>query len=198
MRRAAGRGGVRRERAAGVPVTDARSALLERIIAEVAANGLADRSLREIADSAGTSHRMLLYHFGSRAGLVTAIVEATEAAQRQVLVQLAAEVDSAEQLVLALWRQVSAPELRPFVRLFFECVAATGGEGLTEPWLDVAGEVAERLGAPYDPDRIRLGVAVSRGLLIDVLATGSAEAATRSMEQFVALWQGEAGRAVRT
>ena len=156
---------------------------------EVAANGLADRSLREIAEAAGSSHRMVLYHFGDRAGLVAAIVEATEQAQRMALTELGAEVDTAEELILALWRQVSAEEMRPFVRLFFECVAATGGEGLTDPWLAIADSVGEMVGQDYDPDQIRLGVAVTRGLLIDVLATGSARDATRSLELFIEMWQ---------
>ncbi len=170
-------------------MTDARTALLQRIIDEVATNGLADRSLRDIAESAGSSHRMLLYHFASRAELVSAIVEMTEVAQREVLVELAQHAESAEDLVLALWHQVSSKELRPFVRLFFECVAATGGEGLTDPWLAVAEPITQVLGEHLDPDMIRLGVAVSRGLLIDVLATGSTDAATRSMERFVEMWR---------
>lgn len=174
-------------------MTDAKRALLERVTREVAANGLADRSLREIAEAAGSSHRMLLYHFGDRPGLVTAIVQATEAAQRATLVELAAEVHSGEELIIALWRRVSAPEMLPFVRLFFECVAATGGEGLTDPWLAIAEVATESIGEAYDPDLIRLGVAVTRGLLIDVLAAGSPDAATRSLELFTEMWRLAAG-----
>ncbi len=156
---------------------------------EVAANGLADRSLRDIAEAAGSSHRMLLYHFSDRAGLVTAIVEATEEAQRAALLELAADVDTAEELILALWQRVSGAAMRPFARLFFECVAATGGRGLTDPWLGVADRVSDTIGQDYDPDQIRLGVAVTRGLLIDVLATGTTEDATRSLEMFVDMWR---------
>ena len=164
---------------------DPRAALLERIVAEVGEHGLADRSLRELAEAVGSSHRMLIYHFGSRAGLVSAIVEAVEGAQRDMLVQLSAQVDNPADLVRALWAQVSAPELRPFVRLFFECVALTGGEGLTTPWLEVSKVVGESIGAETDEDELRLGVAVTRGLLIDVLASGDATAATRSLERFI-------------
>jgi AcrR family transcriptional regulator len=45
-----------------------RDALLEKVVAYAAANGIAGRSLREIAAGVGTSHRMLLHHFGSREG----------------------------------------------------------------------------------------------------------------------------------
>ncbi|MDW3177149.1 MAG: TetR/AcrR family transcriptional regulator [Acidimicrobiia bacterium] len=170
-------------------MTTARAALLERIIGEVALNGLADRSLRDIAVATGTSHRMVLYHFGDRAGLVSAIVGAVESDQRETLVRMAATAESAEELILALWHHVCSEELRPFVRLFFECVGLTGGVGLTDPWLDVADRVTEMIGSDFDADRIRLGVAVTRGLLIDVLATGSSDAATRSLETFVEMWR---------
>ena len=40
-----------------------------------------------------------------------------------------------------------------------------------------------------DPVEIRLGVAVTRGLLIDVLATGDATAATESLERFLEMWE---------
>lgn len=164
---------------------DARSQLLARIMAEVGAHGLADRSLRELADAVGTSHRMLNYHFGSRAGLVAAIVEAIESAQRDLLVDLAAEASSGGELIRQLWCRVSAPEMLPFVRLFFECVAVTGGEGLTDPWLEVSTSVAQVVGVNTSEDDLRLGVAVTRGLLIDVLATGDTDAATHSLERFI-------------
>jgi AcrR family transcriptional regulator len=170
---------------------DARAALLSRVMAEAGAHGLADRSLRELAEAAGTSHRMLLYHFGSRPGLVSAIVEAVESSQRELLLAMAGEATSPADLVMRLWRQVSSEELRPFVRLFFECVA-TAGEELTDQWLEVSETVTESLGVPFDADEIRLGVAVSRGLLIDVLASGDAGPATRSMELFLEMrpaWQ---------
>ena len=165
-----------------------KAQLVERIMAEVAAHGLADRSLRDLAEAVGTSHRMLLYHFGSRAGLVAAIVEAVEASQRAMLSELAGQVSDVPELIRALWAQVSSEPLRPFVRLFFECVALTGGEGLTDPWIDLSTEIAERLGIATSEEDLRLGVAVTRGLLIDVLAMGDADAATRALERFIAMW----------
>lgn len=169
-------------------MADARSMLLERIMEEAAANGLADRSLRDLACAVGSSHRMVLFHFGSRAGLVSAIVETVEAAQRELLEEFADHVAGPSELVLALWEQVSSAELRPFVRLFFECVALTGGKGLTDPWLEVADVVADKLGITVDQSDLRMGVALTRGLLIDVLATGDTSQATRSLERFVEIW----------
>lgn len=172
---------------------NARSQLLDRILAEVSANGLADRSLRDIAEAIGSSHRMLNYHFGSRAGLVSAVVETVEAAQRDLLAELSAEIDDPIELARALWQRTSAPEMRPFVRLFFETVALTGGAGLTDPWLARSLEVSDRLGMTTDEDELRLGVAVTRGLLIDVLASDDAAQATRAFERYLAMWQATLG-----
>lgn len=170
-------------------MTDAREALLDRVIAAAMRDGLADRSLRDLAQAADTSHRMLLYHFESRAGLVSAVVERVERAQREAVVEMSADAIDSSDLIRRLWAQVSSDELRPLVRLFFDCVAATGGEGLTDPWLELGGHISEKVGEAFETDMLRLGVAVTRGLLIDVLATGDTEPATRSLERFIELWE---------
>jgi AcrR family transcriptional regulator len=175
-------------------VEDARTALLSRIVDDVAARGLGARSLRELAASVGSSHRMLLYHFGSREGLVAAIVEQVEQAQRDLLRELAADTDDPGELIMRLWARVSAPELRPFVRLFFEAAAARGvadarDDGLTAPWVDASADAAELLGIEVDPAEVRLGVAVTRGLLLDVLASGEVEPATESLRLYVEQWR---------
>ncbi len=171
-----------------------RQELLDRIVDDVARNGIGDRSLRELAASVGSSHRMLLYHFGSREGLVAAIVATVERDQRDFLRALAEEATDPYDLVRRVWQRVSSPELRPFVRLFFESLAYTalrpGDHELTAPWLEVGEAVASKLDIALDAAEIRLGVAVTRGLLVDVLATGDLDRATESLEQFVSLWEG--------
>lgn len=167
-----------------------REVLLARVIDDVGRHGLSDRSLRDLARGAGTSHRMLIHHFQSRDGLIRAIVAEMEARQRALLHRLAAQAVTPADLVRGLWREVSAPRLRPFVRLFFEVVARSptdpAGDLLTAPWIVDTATVADRLGTRPDPVQIRLGVAVLRGLLIDVLATGDTATATAALERFLA------------
>src|SRR3954469_22298951 len=98
----------------------AREQMLGRVVAFAAAEGIAGKSLREIAQGVGTSHRMLLYHFGSREGLLAAIVAAIEAQQRAVLAEISQRAGSAREVMLGLWEHLTQPELLPFVRLFFE------------------------------------------------------------------------------
>ncbi len=181
-----------------LPLTPARDALLDKAMGHVATHGLSDLSLRELAAAIGTSHRMLIYHFGSREGLVAAIVAAMEAQQREALAALADGATSPRALIEAQWAQLTDPGLRPFVALFFEVLAMAvhqrpGTEGfleqLTDPWLALAADLAARMELVTDVDELRLGVAVSRGLLIEVLATGEVDGPTASLHRFLDMWE---------
>jgi AcrR family transcriptional regulator len=173
---------------------DSKDALLKKVLGFAATDGIADRSLREIAAGVGTSHRMLLYHFGSREGLLAAIVGEIEAQQRAAMTALASQNgETAADLMGQLWQQVSSPELRPFVRLFFEvfALAVRGApgterllEGLTATWVEDAVRAAETLDVPADPALMRLGVAVTRGLLLDLLAGTPREEVDAAYEMF--------------
>ena len=63
---------------------------------------------------------MLIHHFGSRDGLLAAVVEAVEREQNERIGELPR--DPAEAL-RSTWRQTSAPSLWGVERLFFECYA---------------------------------------------------------------------------
>jgi AcrR family transcriptional regulator len=176
----------------------ARDQLLTRVMAFAAAEGIAGKSLRKIALGARSSHRMLLYHFGSREGLLAAIVATMETRQREVMAAMADHARTPREVMLGLWEQVSQPDLLPFVRLFFEVFGmvaqgAPGVEGLretlTRPWLTDAAAVADELGLPADPVELRLGVAVSRGLLLDLVAGADLAEVDASYRRFVDLYE---------
>jgi AcrR family transcriptional regulator len=174
-------------------VTDRRDDLLRRVVAAAADGGLARRSLRDLAAQVGTSHRMLIHHFGSRDGLVAAVVESVERDQNDRLGEL--PVDAAE-AVRASWRRFSDPSLWPIERLFFECYAR-GAQG--EPPFDrlvpalvdqTLAAVSTRADVAADEDgraMARLGLAVIRGLLLDLVATGNRKATTRALELFASM-----------
>lgn len=190
---------------------DARQRLLAKVVAFARRSAVTDKSLREIAAGAGTSHRMLLYHFGSREGLLAAIathvaastVSDTEARQRATLRALAAGAGSPREVMLGLWEQVSAPETLPFVRLFFEIFgqAARGAPGteellrsLTAPWLDDGMAAAAQLGYDLDATTTRLGVAVARGLLLDLVAGTPEDEVDAAYHLFVDMFEDWASR----
>lgn len=175
---------------ARTPDTERRRQLLDALVTEFATGGIGDRSLREVAAAVGTSHRMLLHHFGSREGLLVAIVEEVERRQMRLLPELPA--DPAEGFA-AMWADLRRPELRESERLFFECYArAAAGEkpfarmvpAAVESWLAEAEAVAK---GPVDPALARLGLAVSRGLLLDLVATDDETGVDAAAQAFIRL-----------
>jgi AcrR family transcriptional regulator len=156
---------------ARVPDLDRRQQLLNAVGAEFASRGIGDRSLRDVAAAVGTSHRMLLHHFGSRDDLLIAIVQQVEQRQMDLLRDL--PPDPAE-AIAAMWANLRRPELRPFERLFFECYArGVQGEQPFARMLPKAVDAWLRADADraLDPAMMRLGLAVARGLLLDLVAT---------------------------
>src|SRR5436305_7308210 len=94
--------------------SDARTRLLTAAVDYVVEHGLGDLSLRELAAAIGTSHRMLIYHFGSKEELVVAIVQAVEAAQIEQLERLAADPDVPPSKGMRLmWKRFTDPEMWP-------------------------------------------------------------------------------------
>ena len=133
---------------------------------------------------------MLLHHFGSREELLLAIVEEVERRQMATLAELPHHPAEA---FAQMWARLRQPELRPFERLFFECYArAAQGEppftrllpGAVDSWL---AAVDERAGGAADPAMARLGLAVTRGLLLDLVATDDDRGVDGAVECFVAL-----------
>src|SRR5689334_22119321 len=91
-----------------------RDELLQAAMAYVAANGVTDVSLRELAAAIGTSHRMLIYHFGSKEGLLVAIVHAVEEATRGLFAEFAADPGrSPLEAARAFWQRLADPALWP-------------------------------------------------------------------------------------
>ncbi|GLW64924.1 TetR family transcriptional regulator [Actinomadura rubrobrunea] len=176
-------------------MSDAKAALLDRVIEHLAAEGVGDRSLRRIAAGAGTSHRMLIYHFGSRDGLLVEVVKEMERRQREVLARLRATCRRPRELARAFWRHLSDPALAPYERLFFELyglaltghpVAAPLLDGIVDSWLEGLEHVP---GATPEERRVRarMILACTRGALLDLLATGDREEIDRMVEEFIAL-----------
>jgi AcrR family transcriptional regulator len=174
-----------------------RDRLLAAAVDYVAAHGVADLSLRKLAAAIGTSHRMVIYHFGSKEGLLVAVVREVEERQRAAFAEIDLDAGSVAELARRLWRRLTDPALEPLERLFFEMYgqALQGRPGTTpllervvESWLDAAVEVAGRRGVPPEVarPRARLGLAVTRGLLLDLLATGDRAGVDQAMEEFLA------------
>jgi AcrR family transcriptional regulator len=163
---------------------DARQRLLEAVIEHFTTEGLADQSLRRIAEATGTSHRMLLYHFGSKDGLLLEVAREMETrTQTRLAETVGAAGDETDEVIRRMWTYLADPALGDFERLFFALYGrALQGDPSIRPllnddiahWLDANEALSASLGVPAGVARThaRLGLAVTRGLLLDLLATG--------------------------
>jgi AcrR family transcriptional regulator len=184
---------------------DPRGRLLEAAIDHIAQRGISDLSLRELAAAIGTSHRMLIHHFGSREGLWVEVIRAVEARQRDALAAVVPDAaDSPGDALRRWWRHISDPSLWPNERLFFEVYgqALQGRPGTTElldgivdAWLEPGAAPLIERGMPREQALAlsRLGIAVTRGLLLDLLATGDREAVDAALDAFATLLDGYLG-----
>ncbi|HEU4975784.1 MAG TPA: TetR/AcrR family transcriptional regulator [Baekduia sp.] len=178
---------------------DARQRLLEAAIDHVAGHGLTDLSLRSLAAELGTSHRMLIHHFGSKEGLWVAIVQEVERRQLAAVDELLPDPEaSLADAMRAWWRHISDPSLWPNERLFFEVYGQalqdrphTSGllDGIVDRWLEPVAERGMAMGLPRETAyaSARLGIAVTRGLLLDLLATGDRDGVDAAMEHWIEL-----------
>jgi AcrR family transcriptional regulator len=176
----------------GMATSQARERLLAAAVEQAMRGGIADLSLRELAAAIGTSHRMLLYHFGSREGLLVAVARAVEEAQRAAVPGWGTTPAEARRG----WQHFSDPKLWPQERLFFELyshalLGRPGTEGFLEtaiePWITYIAAAMTEAGADQATARTdaRLAVATVRGLLLDLLATGDREGATEAFERYL-------------
>jgi AcrR family transcriptional regulator len=161
----------------GRPVnTSRRAQTLARAADYVLEHGLAGLSLRPLAAALETSPRMLLYDFGSKEQLVTDVLAEIRQRERSLL---DADVRSLEEV----WAWISAPEREPFLRLFFEVYVDAIGSGDAEPlvrdWLDY---LRESWG--FGQADATIAIALIRGLLLDLLATGDRQRTDSALRRF--------------
>src|SRR5689334_3901881 len=154
--------------------------LLEAAYRYVLTHGLADVSLRPLAAAIGSSTRVLLYLFGSKEGLVRALLARARADELALL----ADIGTGPGVVARLWGWLSAPAHRPLLTLWLEAYArslvepdgpwAGFARATVEDWLEVL-----RVSQPADVRDTPAGLvertrelALLRGALLDLLATG--------------------------
>jgi hypothetical protein len=126
-------------------------------------------------------------------------VRAVEARQRAALADLSGTPDvPLDEAGRRFWERLTDPALDRHERLFFELYgqalqgrpwAASLLDGIVDDW---TGPLADLLVAAGTPPATaatdaRLALAVARGLLLDLLATGDRAATTAAMERFQTL-----------
>jgi AcrR family transcriptional regulator len=198
-----------------------REELLERSYAYVRAHGISELSLRPLASAVGSSPRVLLFLFGSKDGLVKALLARARTEELALIDGLGVSADglgvsadglgvsadglgvSADGLsegrdglpgaAAAVWGWLSDEAHRPLLRLWVEAYARslTGGdgpwagfaEGTVTDWLAVlaAAQPEEERDTPAGVAERTAVLAVLRGALLDLLATGDLDRTTAAV-----------------
>lgn len=165
--------------------------LLELAYGYVLERGLTELSLRPLAAAIGSSPRVLLYLFGSKDGLVRALLARARVDELALLDELASleglggddrpERPGLLATAVRLWTWLAADEHRALLRLWAEGYArslvdpdgpwAGFAEATVHDWLRVLAGCADEAG-DGGPARRTFVLAVLRGGLLDLLATG--------------------------
>ncbi|MEV5690454.1 TetR/AcrR family transcriptional regulator [Micromonospora globbae] len=176
------------------PPSARREELLERAYRYALEHGLSELSLRPLAAAVGSSPRVLLFLFGSKDGLIRALLARARADETAALdrARNAGEAGDVGAALRTTWEWLVAPAHRPMLVLWLQAYARS----LSEPdgpwagfarqtvadWLDL---LAARTGGDRAGTDAVLGLAVLRGALLDLLATGDVARTTAAVEAYL-------------
>ena len=194
---------------AAVPVPPAASArqaeLLELAYQYAVSRGRADLSLRPLATAIGSSPRVLLYLFGSKDGLVRALLARARADELALLDEALRErapagagADDLAAVAGRIWSWLADDSRRGLLTLWVDgyarSLAEPGGPwagfaaATVADWLAVlaAAQPAGRRDTPAGRAERTLVLAVLRGALLDLLATGDTQRVTGALHAHLA------------
>lgn len=169
-----------------------RDDILHRCTDFALASGLPDR-LDPLVKATGVSARMLLYHFGTRDELFLAILR--QARQRQLdsfgeLLRLR-EDESYPATLGRAWQTMIGADGQPYLRMFSQWrVNAEASlwpgfrRAATVDWL---GPLETGLRSIPGQHSATLALAVIRGLLMDLDATGDTARASKAFQEFLGM-----------
>jgi AcrR family transcriptional regulator len=175
-----------------VPASSARrEELLEKAYRYVLEHGLAGMSLRPLAAAVQSSPRVLLFLFESKDALVRALLARARADEVQLLEQLGAEPSAGlTRAAGAIWGWLSTPQHRGLLRLWLESYSRSlldpagpwsgFADATVQDWLALLAEAqpARERDTAAGLQRRTLALALLRGALLDLLASGDEERTT--------------------
>jgi AcrR family transcriptional regulator len=181
---------------APAPVPSARQTeLLDAAYAYVVDHGIAEVSLRPLATAIGSSPRVLLYLFGSKDGLVRALLaRAREDELGMLRGDGIVSGDGLEWAVRRIWAWLRAPEHRSLLVIWVESYARSLADPdgawsgfarqTVEDWLELlaAAQPAAERDTEAGRGQRTLAVALLRGALLDLLATGDEDRVSAAVE----------------
>lgn len=170
--------------------------LLDGLIAYLIRHGVADVSLRPMAEGVGTSARLLIFHFQSKERLLTEVLEAMQTRLHESLRALLTTQQAADGVapLRLFWdwalKEANYAQLRVLYQL--HVLAAqdqkTYGKYLKKNslhWLETAQAILKP--PQRSPVLATLIMAVFDGLFIEVMSTGDRRRASAAIDEFIAM-----------
>jgi AcrR family transcriptional regulator len=181
--------------------------LREQAVDYVLSHGIGELALRPLAKALKTNARMLIYHFGSREGLMREILAGLrerEDTHVQAWFRAGNKRRTLPEFLRWYWLRLSAPRARPALRLIFELYALAlrnprDYPGVLEDPIAYWEKLAAKSAVASKADTIEatLFLATTRGLLLDLCATGDRARVGRTMKMFTQLVESRAMSAKR-
>lgn len=164
--------------------------LLEATIAYLLRHGLADLSLRPLAAAAGTSARLLIYHFGSRERLLAGVLEAMQSRLRDSFSEVLAA--AGEPPLKTFWKWATSRQHFASLKLLYELqiLAARNPASYarylqrnSREWIELVQTAlpAEERSAAM----ATLLVAVFDGLFLELMSTGDRRRTGDALDEFI-------------
>ena len=166
--------------------TSRKQQLLDAAIDELMVNGLSDTSLRELAGRLGTSHRILIYHFGSKENLINLAVQEVRRRERESFqarkVANGGGTRSLSDSLREFFDHNTSEGMRSYFRLLYEVWGRANIhpgrwqaflDGIVVVWVDSLTEIFIEAGYDENAARSRatLVLAALRGLQLDLFTT---------------------------
>jgi len=181
-----------------------RARLRDQAVGYVLTHGIGDLALRPLARALKTNARMLIYHFGSREGLMREILiglRERESARIERWMKSGRKPRTMAEFLSWYWRRISAPQSRAAVTLVFELYALALRDpdaypGVLEEPVAFWPKLVRAMGVQAEVDAVEatLLLAVTRGLLLDLCATSDRRRTGAGLDLLARLLEG-AGQA---
>jgi AcrR family transcriptional regulator len=185
--------------AAAPSASSRKTELLELAYRYVLDHGLADTSLRPLAAAIGSSPRVLLYLFGTKEELVRALLARARVDELAALATLRSKpAGGLQAAVRTTWRWLADRRHRGLLTLWLEAYARSlvdpqgawsrFAEQTIQDWLSVlaAAQSPEQRQSGRGRAERTLALAVLRGALLDLLATGDGRRTGAAVEGYAA------------
>lgn len=170
--------------------------MIDAAIGYLLKHGLADLSLRPLAAATGTSARLLIYHFGSKEGLLADVLDAMQARLRDSFTAMAANpaASSDGPLIKTFWRWATSHKQFPHLKLLYELQILAAQKPAAYArylkrnslnWIELIQNTLPP--SERNPLMATLLGAVFDGLFLELMSTGDRKRTTQALDQFTGI-----------